>query len=144
MPPRNDRPRRSAPTRLGAEQLKWVAQNRQTPPPAQAIGPAARAEDIDGSGARRFAREVYDAIGALVDAPFRENCAFDDVHAGTVRILVKQPEMLYAIRSVWQARLTRELARMCRRGNVRKVVFAVQADDAADRPERGGVKFPQR
>jgi hypothetical protein len=130
--------------RLGAEQLRWVLQNRQGPAGAAHAGVALGRADVEASTSDRRAREVFDAINAVVDAPFRAYCRFDSFTGGVVRILVYPPEKHYDIRSVWQARLLRELAQPGRRGAIRKIVFVPLRDDDADRPEGGGVAFPER
>jgi hypothetical protein len=140
-----DQPRRRGkrlgPKRFGASQLEWVARNRQAPEKSWFAGVEVRRQDIAGSGRRRFAREVYDAINAVVDEAFRANCLFDDVHAGAVRILVNPPEALYNLRSTWQALLERQLAQTCRQGTVHRVEFVPLSEDDADRPERPGAYF---
>ncbi len=144
MAKREDRPRRLGLQRLGADQLTWVARNRQQGSRHSAVGAELRHLDLTASGSAPRTREIYDAINSLVDAPFRACCRFDDYHGGTVRILVNPPEMLYHVRSVWQARLLRELGQNNRRGTIRKIVFVALKDDDADRPERGGVRFFKR
>jgi hypothetical protein len=143
-PQPGDRPRRLRPPRLGAAQLGWVSHNRSAPKCIRPVGVEIGRADVEAGGDDRRAREVFDAINALVDAPFRACCRFESFRGGTVRILVFPPEKHYDIRSVWQARLLRELAQNGRRGTIRKVVFAPLREDDADRPESGGVAFPAR
>lgn len=135
-------PRRMGPARYGAEQLGWVVQNRQRRVTHAPIGvEARRAESVGAGRGDARAREVFDAINSVVDGPFRACCRFDEYRSGVVRLLVNPPEMLYHVRSVWQARLVRELAQTNRRVTIRKVVFAALHDDDADRPETAGVRF---
>jgi len=139
-----DQLRKLGPERLGADQLGWVTRNRQRPARHAAIGADARRADVDSSGKNARAREIFDAINALVDEPFRACCRFDEYRGGTVRLLVNPPEMLYHVRSVWQARLQRELARTGRRVTIRRIVFVALHNDDADRPESRGVRFFSR
>ncbi|MCB9850459.1 MAG: hypothetical protein H6817_07105 [Phycisphaerales bacterium] len=119
-----------------------MQRNKQEAWQAPTVGGEINEKEVHNCSESRFAREVFDAINTLVDEPFRECCGFDEVRGGVVRIVVNRPEVLYNIRSLWQARLQRELPRLCRRGTIKRIVFKRVEGDDADRPERMGVRFP--
>ena len=130
--------------RFSANQLAWVQRNRPPEEPVPALGGLISEGEVESSGVNRYAREVFEAINALVDEPFRDCCGFDEVRGGVVRILVNKPEALYNIRSLWQARLQRELPRICRRGTIKRIEFQRVEGDDADHPDRTGVRFSAR
>jgi len=142
MDGRRRQPRRLGPPRFGADQLGWVVRNRQARSTGRLVGQDLPAAEVEQGGNAGAAREVFEAINRCVDDTFRMTCTFDDARGGTVRILVKRPELLYHIRMKWQALLLQTLKPVCRRGAVRKIVFVPVSGEDADRPEFAGVRFP--
>ncbi len=130
-----------APGRGSRAQLEWVHRNRQGRARFQALGDLVRDLDVAGAGVNRAGRRVFEALCELVDDDFRRCCSFLDYSGQEVRILVNAPEMLYHIRTKWQAVLPARLRQVCPQVKVKRVSFHPVGQDDPDRPAQAGAAF---
>ena len=137
----NRRPHRGEGRGPSRNQMEWVHRNRQRSVRAQPLGELVRRFDVTGASGNRIGRRVFETIGELVDDEFRHHCTFEGVAGGEVSILVRSAEMLYYIRTKWQARLLARLRQACPPQTVRRVLFSVAGSDHQDQPTRRGAFF---
>lgn len=115
-----------------ARQLQWVQQNR-----SRAWTPS-RVGEVAGSWCRqRFAEtagedaDIRQTLSHIQDTEFFQECEVRGIEKGALKIAVRRPELLAAMRLRWHMELRALFAAHARRARVQRIEFICSRDTTA-------------
>lgn len=128
------RPRRRP---VSDAQLGWVQDNRRPAARTRLLAEALAREDLSHAADDRVARQIFEAITAVVDDHFRRCCKFDELRGRELVLLVEGVDLRYDIRTRWYAVLKAQLERCVPQRRIDRITFRAGSGGATFTPPRG-------